>query len=729
MTQPIIFRRGRRADCIAAALGIAAGFGVDDHALGAIYNVTNTNASGAGSLSAELTMAQSDSNAVVFLTPGLGTITLTSPLPTIQNGLTIIGNGDTISGANANRIFFVNDPGGSVQIEGLTLSNGYALGGAGGAGCGGGGGGAGLGGAIFLNAGTLLVSNVNFSGNTAKGGGGGSGAGTFLSTGGGGGGGGMGTNGGLGGSVNTNNTYYYGAGGGGGALTTPGSAAQSLSVQGGMGGGAHGGSGGPSVNTGNATSGVSPTLADGGGGGGGYTSSTDPTSLGGNGGNGNDFSGGGGAGSSIGGYSGTGGDGGFGGGGGAGAEAGLAGGTGGNGGFGGGGGAGGATVASGYANGTGGVGGFGGGTGATVGVGVTSTSDGGGGLGAGGALFARAGSVMVIQDTSFTGDSVTGGAPFGSTSNATAGSAIGQALFLGTSVNLIIDSTQSISETIGGGNDPNAAGSLTKSGTGTLTLSGINSYTGGTTVLAGTLQLAVSGALPIDTALSINDGSLVTVANHGTGPKTLLQLGSLSFINGGTGQLDLSNNDLIIQNTVVGTVFNEIKAGFNAGHGYWNGTGGIISSAAMISAGDLTALGYEAGGSTFDGVNTKSTDVLVKYTYYGDATLDGKVDGSDYSRIDAGFLAKATGWSNGDFNYDDVIDGSDYTLIDNAFNRQGAVISSEIAGPTTQVAQITAVPEPAAIGLIALFSLWILSRRRQTDMALLKSSAWLDSPG
>ena len=28
-------------------------------------------------------------------------------------------------------------------------------------------------------------------------------------------------------------------------------------------------------------------------------------------------------------------------------------------------------------------------------------------------------------------------------------------------------------------------------------------------------------------------------------------------------------------------------------------------------------------------------DVLVKYTYYGDANLDGKVDGSDYSRIDS----------------------------------------------------------------------------------------------
>jgi hypothetical protein len=71
--------------------------------------------------------------------------------------------------------------------------------------------------------------------------------------------------------------------------------------------------------------------------------------------------------------------------------------------------------------------------------------------------------------------------------------------------------------------------------------------------------------------------------------------------------------------------------------------------------------------------------VLVKYTYFGDADLNGSVDGSDYSRIDNGYLASATGWFNGDFNYDDIINGSDYTLIDNAFNRQGTLLAAQIA--------------------------------------------------
>ena len=72
-------------------------------------------------------------------------------------------------------------------------------------------------------------------------------------------------------------------------------------------------------------------------------------------------------------------------------------------------------------------------------------------------------------------------------------------------------------------------------------------------------------------------------------------------------------------------------------------------------------------------------DILVKYTYYGDANLDGKVDASDYSRIDNGYLNHLTGWSNGDFNYDGVINGSDYTLIDNAFNMQGASLAAQIS--------------------------------------------------
>jgi hypothetical protein len=114
----------------------------------------------------------------------------------------------------------------------------------------------------------------------------------------------------------------------------------------------------------------------------------------------------------------------------------------------------------------------------------------------------------------------------------------------------------------------------------------------------------------------------------------------------------------------------------------------------------------------FDGIAPGASDVLAKYTYYGDANLDGKVDGSDYSLIDNGSRNHLTGWFNGDFNYDGVIDGSDYTLIDNAYNTQGAAITGEIADSTASIANASAVPEPAAFVSLSLTAIALLARRR-----------------
>jgi hypothetical protein len=63
-----------------------------------------------------------------------------------------------------------------------------------------------------------------------------------------------------------------------------------------------------------------------------------------------------------------------------------------------------------------------------------------------------------------------------------------------------------------------------------------------------------------------------------------------------------------------------------------------------------------------------------------------------------------------------VINGSDYTLIDNAFNSQGTQFSAEIASPTAQVAgspESSPVPEPTALGLLAVGATALLGRRRK----------------
>jgi hypothetical protein len=179
----------------------------------------------------------------------------------------------------------------------------------------------------------------------------------------------------------------------------------------------------------------------------------------------------------------------------------------------------------------------------------------------------------------------------------------------------------------------------------------------------------------------------------------LLSLGGTSLAPAGL--LDLSNNDMILRGGDIAAVQADIASNFNGGT--WSGQAGITSESAQFDATHLTALGYATGMAIpFDGQSISATDVLVKYTYYGDANLDGKIDGSDYSRMDFGTLFRATGWDNGDLNYDGVINGSDYSLIDNAFNVQGATIAAVIARRAAVIA--TAIRQPVKVFVTAIAS-------------------------
>jgi hypothetical protein len=191
--------------------------------------------------------------------------------------------------------------------------------------------------------------------------------------------------------------------------------------------------------------------------------------------------------------------------------------------------------------------------------------------------------------------------------------------------------------------------------------------------------------------------------------------------------LDLKTNDLDVTNESLAAVTAQVAAGYNlAGGGNWQGSGGITSSTAAGNTAHLGALGViqnNQGGpalftatSTFDTTTPMPADVLVKYTYFGDANLDGKVDGSDYSLIDAGYASQGTaspltGWYNGDFNYDGTIDGSDYALIDNAFNNQGSPIKPA-AFVAASTAEVASVPEPAGIAELCAVLVALCRRRR-----------------
>jgi hypothetical protein len=117
--------------------------------------------------------------------------------------------------------------------------------------------------------------------------------------------------------------------------------------------------------------------------------------------------------------------------------------------------------------------------------------------------------------------------------------------------------------------------------------------------------------------------------------------------------------------------------------GSWSGNG-ITSAAAQSAPQHNTTLGaIEASdfksiygaNAPFDGRTIDSSAVLVKYTYYGDADFNGKVNFDDYVRADNGFNNHKTGWVNGDFDGNGQVNFDDYVLIDLAFNTQSDVLS------------------------------------------------------
>lgn len=102
----------------------------------ATYTVTSAADNGdPGTLRWAIVQANANPGSTINLQDNLGTITFLSQTPLITAAVTINGGvGNTVSGNNAHRIFFIDAPNApdAVIINNLTLANGRAKGGGGG---------------------------------------------------------------------------------------------------------------------------------------------------------------------------------------------------------------------------------------------------------------------------------------------------------------------------------------------------------------------------------------------------------------------------------------------------------------------------------------------------------------------------------------------------------------------------------------------------------------------
>jgi uncharacterized protein YhjY with autotransporter beta-barrel domain len=185
-----------------------------------------------------------------------------------------------------------------------------------------------------------------------------------------------------------------------------------------------------------------------------------------------------------------------------------------------------------------GTAGYGGGNG-------TITGGGGGGAGFGGAVFVSSNSTLNIANGGIDGTNyATAG-----TGNPLNGQFAGGGIFLMSGVGVgysVAAGTSTVASSIGG--QPGDLG-LTKSGVGALVLSGTNTYTGGTTINQGLLQLGSQDALPTGGAVAIaTNGTLDlngyttqyavgAVTNSGTVKLGLATLSALSYADTGAGSV------------------------------------------------------------------------------------------------------------------------------------------------------------------------------------------------
>ncbi len=283
-------------------------------------------------------------------------------------------------------------------------------------------------------------------------------------------------------------------------------------------------------------------------------------------------------------------------------------------------------------------------------------------------------------------------------------------------ISMNVINTGTINIAAGGSLNVNGAGTL-NSGSGWITnngsfvtqsggnsIAGFITGTGRTTAKTGSVVRAHTirqGSLVIETGANVYLDSTFT---PNVDPS---RVGSLSI--SGTGKLDMADRSLIYDHTGGLTTLTQVRALLASGYngGAWDGNGINSSSAAAnshfaIASAEASAI-YSSFPAMFgDQNNIDNTTTLLKYTYFGDANLDGLVDIRDLRALGLNYNTTGKVWTSGDFNYDNNVNVLDLTLL--VSNWQAGVVapvfsSLELALSSLGLPAI-AVPEPGIFAML-----------------------------
>ncbi len=257
------------------------------------------------------------------------------------------------------------------------------------------------------------------------------------------------------------------------------------------------------------------------------------------------------------------------------------------------------------------------------------------------------------------------------------------------------------------------AGGLIKSGAGTLRLDHVNSWTGGTWLEAGTLQLGVAGALPNGSDVIVYGGKLDLNGFDAT-TRSLIGLGGEIALAGATLTLDQAG-DTVIASAITGPGGRLVKTGggtllLSGTNTYTNGTtisGGTvaISADANLGTGALTLAGGRlftlgdiastrditlTGGGTIETLfattyatsgNVTGSGALIK-DGWGTLVLSGANSFTGGTTIAAGMLQIGNGGTTGTLSGNVVNNG----IL--AFNRSNTFFYNDVISGTGSLVQM-----------------------------------------
>ncbi|MFN9719912.1 MAG: beta strand repeat-containing protein, partial [Planctomycetota bacterium] len=263
------------------------------------------------------------------------------------------------------------------------------------------------------------------------------------------------------------------------------------------------------------------------------------------------------------------------------------------------------------------------------------------------------------------------------------------------------------------------AGGFTKSGSGTLTLTGSNNYTGNTTVSNGTLQLGNGGSLSTNSAISIGTGAVFSINRNTTTTQgtefsgsAITGTGGFTQAGSGTTVLTAANSYTGATNVNAGTLRvngNQIAAtgAVTVANGATLGGSGTVGGATSFQSGSTHSPGNSPGLQTFNAGLTYLTGSTVKWELIGN-TVSGRGTNFDGIDVTGGALSIQSGVTS-----NLVFDGSQNGGVSSVFwsdafwgsNRswlvyQNTNVASLLSGSIFDTVTITADKGGAALGSV-----------------------------